>query len=133
MLTPIHRLLLSHSAPPALPDDSHLLFESASGYALFEVKLHDEIANSTKQFQDSIADLHKFGKMVSLKSFAPFTSAGHALENANDVSEGALLSLWPLRRACHSHVHFEDRLAFCWTIVKGDTDETERVAVATLR
>ena len=67
---------------------THLLFESASGYALFEVKLHDEIANSTKQFQDSLAELNTFGKMVQLKSFAPFTSAAHALENANDVSEG---------------------------------------------
>lgn len=67
---------------------THLLYESASGYALFEVKLHDEIANSTKQFQDSLAELNTFGKMVQLKSFAPFTSAAHALENANDVSEG---------------------------------------------
>jgi len=73
---------------------THLLYESASGYALFTVALHDEVANSTKQFQDSLADLHKFGKMVQLKSFAPFTSAAHALENANDVSEGesAILS-----------------------------------------
>ncbi|KAL7416994.1 hypothetical protein BDY24DRAFT_405752 [Mrakia frigida] len=69
---------------------THLLYESASGYALFTVALHDEVANSTKQFQDSLADLHKFGKMVQLKSFAPFTSAAHALENANDVSEGIL-------------------------------------------
>lgn len=27
--------------------------------------------------------------MVELKSFLPFRDAGHALENANDVSEGA--------------------------------------------
>jgi nucleolar protein 56 len=67
---------------------THLLYESASGYALFTVALHDEVANSTKQFQESLADLNKFGKIVQLKSFAPFTSAAHALENANDVSEG---------------------------------------------
>jgi hypothetical protein len=73
---------------------SHLLYESASGYAIFSVSLHDEVANSTKQFQDSIADLHKFGQMVQLKSFAPFTSAAHALENANDVSEGELASFF---------------------------------------
>ncbi|CDZ96545.1 nop-domain-containing protein [Phaffia rhodozyma] len=73
-----------------MPGLSHVLYEAASGYALFSVSLHDDIANSTKQFQDSIADLHKFGKMVQLTSFAPFSSAGHALENANDVSEGIL-------------------------------------------
>lgn len=68
---------------------THLLYEGPTGYSLFTVApLHDEVANSTKQFQDSLADLNKFGKMVQLKSFAPFTSAAHALENANDVSEG---------------------------------------------
>ena len=33
-------------------------------------------------------DLGKFGKMVNLVSFAPFSGAAQALENANDVSEG---------------------------------------------
>lgn len=70
---------------------SHVLFESSSGYAIFAVSLQDEVAYATKQFQDSLADLHSFGKVVQLKSFAPFTSAGHALENANDVSEGQSL------------------------------------------
>lgn len=67
---------------------SHALFESASGYAIFEVKLQDALGSSTKALQDSIDDLAKFGKMVNLLSFAPFKSAAHALENANDVSEG---------------------------------------------
>lgn len=38
--------------------------------------------------QEAIQDLSKFGKMVKLKSFLPFGSAGEALQNANDVSEG---------------------------------------------
>lgn len=67
---------------------SHLLFETASGYAIFEVKLHEDIGARTKAVQDSIEDLAKFGKMVSLTSFSPFKSAAQALENANDVSEG---------------------------------------------
>ena len=70
---------------------SHVLFESASGYALFEVKLQDALASSTKALQESIDDLAKFGKMVNLLSFAPFKSAAHALENANDISEGQLV------------------------------------------
>ncbi|KAI8057951.1 hypothetical protein BDF22DRAFT_663021 [Syncephalis plumigaleata] len=59
---------------------THILYETASGYALFERIQSEEIA--------SIQDLGKFGKMVALKSFMPFKNAMHALENQNDVSEG---------------------------------------------
>ncbi|KAI0059627.1 Nop-domain-containing protein [Artomyces pyxidatus] len=69
---------------------THILFESASGYAVFEVKLKEEVAAMSKAVQQSIQDLAKFGKMVSLVSFSPFKSAAHALENANDVSEGTV-------------------------------------------
>ena len=72
---------------------SHILFESASGYAIFEVKLKDAIGTRTKAVQDSISDLARFGKMVSLTSFSPFKSAAHALENANDISEGMLYAI----------------------------------------
>ena len=67
---------------------THLLFESASGYAIFEVKLHEDVGAKSLAVQESIMDLAKFGKMVNLLSFAPFKSAAHALENANDISEG---------------------------------------------
>jgi nucleolar protein 56 len=67
---------------------THVLFESASGYAIFEAKQHEEIGAKTAAFQASIQDLQKFGKMVQLISFSPFKSAAHALENANDISEG---------------------------------------------
>ncbi|KAJ7093092.1 hypothetical protein C8R44DRAFT_397866 [Mycena epipterygia] len=69
---------------------THALFESASGYAVFEAKLSDDIGARTLAVQQSIADLAKFGKIVSLVSFLPFKSAAQALENANDVSEGIL-------------------------------------------
>lgn len=69
---------------------THLLFEAASGYAIFEVKLHEEVGARTKEVQDSISDLSKFNKMVSLLSFSPFRSAADALENINDISEGIL-------------------------------------------
>ncbi|KAI0040270.1 Nop-domain-containing protein [Auriscalpium vulgare] len=69
---------------------THILFESASGYAIFEVKLKEEVAAMTPAVQASIQDLAKFGKMVNLISFKPFKSAAEALENANDVSEGTI-------------------------------------------
>ncbi|KAH9038328.1 Nop-domain-containing protein [Lactarius pseudohatsudake] len=69
---------------------THILFETASGYAIFEVKLRDELASMTGAVQTSIQDLGKFKKMVSLLSFSPFKNAAHALENANDVSEGTV-------------------------------------------
>jgi nucleolar protein 56 len=68
---------------------THVLFESSSGYAIFTVSLNDEVGARQKAVQESIMDLAKFQKMVSLLSFSPYKSAAHALENANDVSEGA--------------------------------------------
>ena len=79
------------SSPPRFPSTemiTHLLFESASGYAIFDVKLHEDIGARSHAVQESIKDLAKFGKMVTLLSFSPFKSAAQALENANDVSEG---------------------------------------------
>lgn len=67
---------------------THVLFESASGYAVFQVKQIEDIGRQTVAVQSSIADLGKFGKIVQLMSFSPFRSAAHALENANDLSEG---------------------------------------------
>ncbi|KAK7054444.1 Nucleolar protein 56 [Paramarasmius palmivorus] len=67
---------------------THALLESSSGYGLFEVKLTEDIGAHTQDAQNSIKDLSKFGKMVSLMSFVPFKNAAHALENANDISEG---------------------------------------------
>ncbi|KAI0769111.1 Nop-domain-containing protein [Trametes elegans] len=69
---------------------THALFETSSGYAIFEVKLHDVVGAKHKAVQESIDDYSKFSKMVSLISFAPFQSAAHALENMNDVSENVV-------------------------------------------
>ena len=75
---------------------THALFETSSGYAIFEVKLNDAVGSLDKGFQASIDDYSKFSKMVTLMSFAPFQNAAHALENMNDVSESAymLLMVW---------------------------------------
>jgi hypothetical protein len=73
---------------------THALFETASGYAVFKVNFKEDIGALSKAVQDSTDDLAKFGKMVSLVSFSPFKSAAHALENANDVSEGQSRFFW---------------------------------------
>jgi len=69
-----------------------LLFECASGYALFERLESEEIGQELADVQKSVTDLQRFGKVVKLKSFVPFKSAAHALENINDVTEGAALA-----------------------------------------
>lgn len=69
---------------------THVLFENASGYSLFEVNIQEEVAAKSKAVQEAVLDFSKFSRMVKLKSFLPFTSAAEALANANDVSEGAL-------------------------------------------
>ncbi|KAG9291964.1 hypothetical protein G9A89_004902 [Geosiphon pyriformis] len=69
---------------------NYVLFETASGYALFEILQVEEIGAKLESVQEAVKDLTKFGKGVKLKSFAPFKNAAHALENANDISEGVI-------------------------------------------
>eukprot|EP00824_Muranothrix_gubernata_P025109 TRINITY_DN7872_c4_g1_i1.p2 TRINITY_DN7872_c4_g1~~TRINITY_DN7872_c4_g1_i1.p2 ORF type:complete len:531 (-),score=140.71 TRINITY_DN7872_c4_g1_i1:1352-2854(-) len=66
----------------------YLLFESASGYALFERKESEEIGKALEAHQEAMLDFAKFSRMVSLVSFVPFKSAEDALENTNNISEG---------------------------------------------
>jgi nucleolar protein 56 len=109
----------------AAPD--YLLFETATGYAVFQVILRsDAVGNRLKMVQEAAQvgftwvlsshasltvreDLAKFGKMVSLCSFAPFANAAEALSNANDISEGivspALKSLLELNLPKASKKH----------------------------
>jgi len=72
---------------------THILFENASGYSLFEVNIQEEVAAKSKAVQDAVLDFSKFSRMVKLKSFLPFTSAAEALANANDVSEGEVSAI----------------------------------------
>ena len=66
----------------------YLLFESASGYALFQVQGLDEIGQNTEAIRNSVADLNRFGKVVQLTAFQPFESAIDGLNQCNSVSEG---------------------------------------------
>eukprot|EP00252_Welwitschia_mirabilis_P008112 TRINITY_DN1981_c0_g1_i1.p1 TRINITY_DN1981_c0_g1~~TRINITY_DN1981_c0_g1_i1.p1 ORF type:complete len:547 (-),score=147.37 TRINITY_DN1981_c0_g1_i1:371-2011(-) len=68
----------------------YLLFEFASGYGLFEAHGIDEIGQSVDAVQQSVSDLTRFGKVVKLIAFEPFSSAADALNQCNAVSEGIL-------------------------------------------
>lgn len=68
----------------------YLLYESAAGYALFEVKGAEEIGTLVEKVQASLGEFKRFSKIVSLKAFRPFTTAAIGLANMNDVSEGML-------------------------------------------
>jgi len=69
----------------------YLLFESASGYALFERLEGEEVAAQSDQFQKSLQEKSRFAKIVKFKSFQPFSGTENALENnINDISEGVL-------------------------------------------
>jgi len=69
---------------------SFVLFESASGFALFEVKGLDEIGQAAAKVQESVGDVARFGKIVKMAAFRPFASAADALEQINAVSEASL-------------------------------------------
>jgi nucleolar protein 56 len=66
----------------------YVLYESASGYALFERIESEEIADESPELQRSIQDFGRFSRIVKFKSFVPFVSAESALENVNAISEG---------------------------------------------
>ncbi|KAL7222026.1 hypothetical protein ACSBR1_023863 [Camellia fascicularis] len=66
----------------------YLLYESASGYALFLGHGIDEICQNTEAVRNSVTDLNRFGKVVKLVAFTPFESALDALNQCNAISEG---------------------------------------------
>ena len=67
-----------------------VLYEHATGYALFGVKEFEEVASFLPQVEKSTQDLIKFKSLVKLLAFAPFKNAANALENTNSISEGIL-------------------------------------------
>jgi nucleolar protein 56 len=66
----------------------YLLFESASGYALFHAHGVDEIGQGVDAARASVLELQRFSKAVKLAGFSPFSSAVDALNQCNAISEG---------------------------------------------
>jgi len=69
---------------------NYLLFESASGFTLFERTESEDVGKKLDEVQQSVMDLKRFGKTIKMLSFLPFTSAENALECQNAASEGLL-------------------------------------------
>ena len=63
----------------------YILFESASGYALFECTGIDSIGN---KLYDITSNVTEFSNYIKLKAFQPFSSAEDALTQINSISEG---------------------------------------------
>eukprot|EP01120_Amphizonella_sp_Union-15-10_P001559 TRINITY_DN11719_c0_g1_i1.p1 TRINITY_DN11719_c0_g1~~TRINITY_DN11719_c0_g1_i1.p1 ORF type:complete len:496 (-),score=95.47 TRINITY_DN11719_c0_g1_i1:55-1542(-) len=68
----------------------YILYEAASGYALFLRKESDEITPQNQSHQKAIGKYSTFMQMVQLHAFIPFESGAEALENMNAISEGVL-------------------------------------------
>jgi hypothetical protein len=67
-----------------------VLYESASGFALFDIKGLDEIGQAVDKVQASVSDMQRFGKVAKLTAFKPFGNAADALEQINAISESNL-------------------------------------------
>ena len=66
----------------------YILFEHASGYALFSVREFEEVGMLLPQVEEGVKDISKFMSVVKLVAFAPFKSGTNALDNMNSISEG---------------------------------------------
>ncbi|EGC37103.1 hypothetical protein DICPUDRAFT_150326 [Dictyostelium purpureum] len=69
---------------------THILFETATGFHIFQLSGMESIAEFNGQVQKSMNDFSKFSKICKMIGSLPFTSAENALENINSVSEGIL-------------------------------------------
>lgn len=63
-----------------------ILYETASGYCLFEKDEYDETGGSLSKVQKAISSLERFTKMVTLVAYQPFTTAEEALENIQTIA-----------------------------------------------
>ncbi|KAL5016120.1 hypothetical protein ScPMuIL_005709 [Solemya velum] len=68
----------------------YVLFEHASGYALFRVREFEEVSILLPKVEQSVTDLSKFMSVVKLVAFSPYKSGTNALDNMNSISEGLL-------------------------------------------
>ena len=77
----------------------HVLFESASGYALFSVLEGEEIGALLNEVQAGMSDFSRFQRVVKMTAFSPFDTAEEALENINAVTEHEMTDVLKVRLA----------------------------------
>ena len=76
----------------------NMLFESASGYALFSVLEGEEIGALLNEVQAGTSDFSRFQRIVKMTAFTPFDTAELALVNINAITEHEVtddLKVWP--------------------------------------
>lgn len=66
----------------------YLLYESAAGFCLFKKKEMEDVAETEEEVQAAIIDVKRFGKLVVLHAWSPFTTAEDALEQVNAIAAG---------------------------------------------
>ena len=71
-----------------------VLFEHASGYAIFRCQEAEDIGALLPEVQDAILDFTRFNSVIALEAFAPFKTGANALENINCISEGMHVQVW---------------------------------------
>ncbi|KAH7362170.1 SIK1 protein [Plectosphaerella cucumerina] len=70
---------------------NYVLYEAPMGYGVFQVEHQaDSIGLRSKETQQAIDDLARFGKMIKLVNFTPFLTGKEALSEINMVSEGQM-------------------------------------------
>ena len=65
-----------------------ILYETASGYYLFEKADYDEVGGQLTQVQKAIGNLERFSKMLKLVAHQAFQTAEEALENISALTDG---------------------------------------------
>ena len=74
----------------------YLLYESAAGYALFELREFDETNTSTSKIQKDINTFASFSRIVNLlvisliQAFTPFGNADKALTNITQIADSKI-------------------------------------------
>lgn len=71
----------------------YILFETAAGFGLAQVKEWDQIGADAETFAEAVQDAARFKQVCSMVAFHAFSTAEEALENMNAVAKGEATEL----------------------------------------
>lgn len=69
-----------------------ILYETASGYCLFEQEEYDSTGAQLAKVQKAVNSLERFTKMVTIQAYQPFKTAEEALENIQKLAKNEVSS-----------------------------------------